>query len=400
MAKENRRALIISRDIDRYSTWLNILNSANWRVSRVDTRQRALKIISSDPPPTLMFLDIEPDEHVKDIEEGFAQLCRESGMSVIPILTNPTPEDVVDSFRRGANDVLIEPFDGAEMQNAITRIGSFRDLYRENKIYQLQLESANRELNDSLNTLKMDQLAGREVQLSILPNEPLVYGDYEVFHNIVPSLYLSGDFVGYNMLLDRFLVFWMADVSGHGASSAFVTVMLSFMIRQISRRYTGSDDDTKSMLRAPEGLCENINRHILGMDVDKHLTFFVGSIDTQTSVLRYATAAQLPMPVMVSDSETLFLTGKGKPLGLFEDVVWPVKELVLPDNFSLTIASDGLLDCLTGDSIATQEQTMLEACGRAEMDHDSICTALKIGDIKAAPDDASLLTVVRRQSGD
>lgn len=396
MVAANKRVLIISRDEQRYPRWLQFLKSAGWMVSRVDTRDEALANIP-EFLPTLMFIDIGADEHVIDIDEDFAQRCRDSGLAAIPILVRPEPEDVANCYRRGAIDVLIEPFDDADMANSIGRAGSFKDLYQENMDYRSQLELANRSLRDSLNTLKMDQLAGREVQLNILPDGPLVYGDYEVAHKIVPSLYLSGDFVGYSVLLDRFLIFYMADVSGHGVSSAFVTIMLSFMVRQISRRHT-HEDDTAALLRAPDGLLEHINRQVLTMKVDKHLTMLVGSIDTHRDVLRYVTAAQQPMPVMVTGSGAEYLKGKGKPIGLFDDAHWKIEEMAVPKSFSLSIASDGLLECLPGETMVERERSLLELVSHAQFSHENICSALKIDEVKNAPDDVSLLTITRRAS--
>ena len=52
-----------------------------------------------------------------------------------------------------------------------------------------------------------------------------VYYDYW----FAPSLYLSGDFLDYQRYNDRFSAFYFADVSGHGASSAFVTVLLKYL---------------------------------------------------------------------------------------------------------------------------------------------------------------------------
>ncbi|HAD08917.1 MAG TPA: fused response regulator/phosphatase [Porticoccaceae bacterium] len=397
MAEENKRVLVISRDVERFPRWLEILENAGWVPVQVPTRDAAVERLS-DFSPFLMFLDIEPEEHVVDIDEDFDRRCREAGLAVIPILRKPEPEDVADSFRRGAVDVLMEPFSDADMELALSRAGSFNDLFRENRAYRKQLEAANRELRESLSILKMDQLAGREVQLSVLPRQALVYGDYEVVHKIVPSLYLSGDFVGYSVLLDRFLIFYMADVSGHGASSAFVTVILSFMVRQISRRHT-QEVDIDALTRAPEGLLEHINRQLLAMNVDKHLTMFVGAIDTERDVLRYATAAQQPMPVLVSESGAVFIEGKGKPLGLFERGEWAVNEVVLPREFSLSIASDGLLECLPGETLREQEQALLEACGRARMEHRNICAELDIDAMTEAPDDVSLLTITRNRRG-
>ena len=48
------------------------------------------------------------------------------------------------------------------------------------------------ELQESLRLLKQDQLAGLEVQKSLMP-ESRPFGDYEISHSITPSLGLSGD---------------------------------------------------------------------------------------------------------------------------------------------------------------------------------------------------------------
>lgn len=385
--------MILTADGTRPARWTEALEADNWQVSVADTQDEALAAISTSVP-ALMFVDVAAGQHIADIDEHFAKHCREHGLAVIPILSEPSHQDVAECFRRGAIDVLIEPFSDEQMLAAIARSGAFQDLYVENKNYRLQIESANRELRESLNTLKMDQIAGRQIQLNILPDHPLTYADYEIAHRIVPSLYLSGDFVGYSVLLDRFLIFYIADVSGHGASSAFVTIMLSFMVRQISWRHT-NEDDKQALLRAPEGLLEHINRQVLAMKIDKHLTMLVGSIDTQTNTLRYATGAQLPMPVLATESGAGFLPGKGKPLGLFEDGRWTVEQMSLPERFSLTVISDGMLDCLPGESMEEREQALLEACRRSDMSHQSICTELGIAKVADAPDDVSLLTVVR-----
>jgi serine phosphatase RsbU (regulator of sigma subunit) len=243
----------------------------------------------------------------------------------------------------------------------------------------------------------MDQMAGRQVQLNLLPRGPLSLGEYTASHQIVPSLFLSGDFVGYSIAFDRFLLFYVADVSGHGASSAFVTIMLSYIIRQIIRRHI-NEGDPSALLNAPEGLIEHVNRHIMALELDKHLTIFAGSIDTERHVLRYAMGAQLPLPMVITEDKVAFLPGKGKPVGLFEDASWAIEEMTLPENFTLLVVSDGLFDCVSGDSMEEKEQTILAACQRIGPagGHDAICRELGIDTIENAPDDVSVMTVIRK----
>lgn len=393
MAKKNRRVLVVSADNRLSAEWVAALTAKNRQVSRVETAEQAIDKIA-EVLPGLIFLHIPPGLTVASVSPEFDKRCRNYNAPVVTILSTTTPADLSACFHRGAVDVLPATFDARAMDDALERAANFRNLYQENAEYRKQLERANRTLKENLNILRMDQLAGRQVQLNMLPESPFVSGDYEIAHRIVPSLYLSGDFVGYNILFDRYLLFYFADVSGHGASSAFVTVMLGFILRQIMRRHIG-DHDVDALSRAPEGLIEHINRQILAMGLDKHLTIFVGSIDMKTDVLRYAVGAQLPMPVLATEGDAKFLAGKGKPVGLFPDAHWTVHEIVLPRVFSLAIVSDGLLDCLSGKTLLDKEQQLLSAVGRAGPSHARVCTELGIDDIRAAPDDVSLVTVAR-----
>src|SRR3990167_1336801 len=272
---ENKRALLISADTTESAVWAALLAAEDWSVEVVQRRSQALERIP-EFLPSLLVLDLRVGEVPGNIEESFAQRCRDSGLAAIVILHDPSPHDVAVSFRRGAIDVLIPPFGPRELMAAVNRAGSFKDLYQENMDYRRQLERANRELRESFNVLRMDQLAGRQVQLDILPRQPLKCRGYQVAHSMVPSLYLSGDFVGYNAVFDRYILFYFGDVSGHGASSAFVTVMLAFLLRQLRRRHV-AEEDFAALARAPEGLAEHLNRQMLAMDLDKHLTFFSGA---------------------------------------------------------------------------------------------------------------------------
>ncbi|MBK6959756.1 MAG: SpoIIE family protein phosphatase [Gammaproteobacteria bacterium] len=388
---ENKRALLISADGRESAVWAALLATDDWSVETVERRGQALARIP-EFLPSLLLLDLQIGEVPENVEESFAQRCRDSGLAAIVILRDPSPRDVAVSFRRGAIDVLIPPFTPAELLAAVDRAGNFKDLYQENMDYRRQLERANRELRESFNVLRMDQLAGRQVQLDILPREPLRCRGYSVAHSIVPSLYLSGDFVGYNAVFDRYVLFYFGDVSGHGASSAFVTVMLAFLLRQLRRRHT-VEKDFAALARAPEGLAEHLNRQMLAMDLDKHLTFFSGAIDAETGRFRYVVSALSPPPILVTKTAAGFLPGKGKPLGLFKDASWEIQERDFPPNSALVVVSDGLMERIDGTTNVARESRLLELLTGVPPEHERICDALGLNLIKEAPDDVSVLTV-------
>ena len=170
-----------------------------------------------------------------------------------------------------------------------------------------------------------------------MPESPLSAGEYQISHSIVPSLYLSGDFVGYNVVLGRYLLFYFADVSGYGASSAFVTVLLRFMVGRVIRRHQ-LQEDYAALAMAPQGLVEHINSQMLATGLGKHMTLFAGSVDMANNVMRYVVGAQLPPPILVVDGEAVFLPGKGKPVGIFDDATWHVEEFEMPERSSLVLS--------------------------------------------------------------
>ena len=267
------------------------------------------------------------------------------------------------------------------------------DKRQRSQLYADKLEKANNELQESLRHLERDQKAGREVQKSLMPEGPLSFRNYEISYSITPSLYLSGDFVSYNFVLDRYLLFYFADVSGHGASSAFVTVLLRFIIGRIIRRHT-LEKDYSALAQAPEGLVESINQQILSAGLDKHLTLVAGSLDTETRQLRYVMGAQQPSPIMITDGRAQFLSGKGKPVGIFEDAAWAVEQIYLPEQFAFILLSDGIYDLLPGEQLKDKEAKLLAALEDSLVSIESLRETLNIDSVTEPRDDISLLLLV------
>ena len=281
-----------------------------------------------------------------------------------------------------------------DIKNTLQRIDQRAESRLQKRLYRTELEKTNLELQESLRLLKQDQMAGLEVQKSLMPESPLKFGDYEISHSITPSLYLSGDFVGYNFVLGRYLLFYFADVSGHGASSAFVTVLLRFMIGRVIRRHQ-LEKDYDALAQAPEGLVEHINNQLLATGLGKHLTIVAGSLDTETSKLRYVVGAQQPSPVLVTKGKAEFLPGKGKPAGIFEDASWVVQEMSLPESFAFILLSDGVFDLIPDKEIVDKEQTLLSYLATSSDNIDKLKESLLIDKIEDPQDDISVLLLSR-----
>ena len=193
-------------------------------------------------------------------------------------------------------DYLIKPLeDLAVLEHSVHRALDRARLLVENQRYRDKLESANRELEASLHLLQEDQNAGRQVQMNMLPISPWSIDDFNFAHQIIPSLYLSGDFVDYFRVDERRVAFYLADVSGHGASSAFVTVLLKFMTTRLlfESKRNGTLPEFK-----PSEVLGHINRGLINCKLGKHVTMVGGVIDEETGVLTYSIGGHLPLPVL------------------------------------------------------------------------------------------------------
>ena len=301
--------------------------------------------------------------------------------------------DVVEALHLGASDFLVKPIVDLEvLEYAINRALEKAQLLMENKRYRASLDEAINSLKSSLTLLQEDQKAGRQVQMNMLPKKPLEYQGFKVDHNIIPSLYLSGDFVDYFALNDHSFAFYLADVSGHGASSAFVTVLLKHMSINLLQDYHSNGGKVRVK---PSHVLNHINRSLLKTGLGKHVTVFGGIVNTRDQTLTYSFGGQFPLPVIAQGNSVHFLEGKGLPVGLFEDAVYEDAIIDLPQQFSLTILSDGILEVLPQQSLQEKEDYLLSVIQEGPTTIEALTEKLGLNAIQEAPDDIAVLILAR-----
>ena len=249
------------------------------------------------------------------------------------------------------------------------------------------------QLRQHVADLQRDQRAGRYIQMGMLPPNPMAIDRYRFQHRIIPSLILSGDFVDYFRITDRHFAFYVADVSGHGASSAFVTVLLKNFSRRLRREYR------PSMLTNPGEILEWFNRELLEQKIDKHVTLLMAIGDLDTDSVCLVNAGHFPPAILVKDSSAFFIEQKGKPVGLFDEVKYTPSCIDLQPGDRLVIFSDGVLDALDEPDLSKKEERLLKAAAQkgksAKVGYmDGIWQSLDV-ERGSIPDDMTCLTVQR-----
>lgn len=370
------------------------LKDSGFHVTEAGDSSSALESLDSSSLPDLVITDLRmPNmdglQLLQELHDKYPKL------PVIVISGAGVMNDVVAALRLGARDYLIKPIvDLAVLEHSVRRVLEQCELEQQNQRYREQLETANRELKENLRVLERDHIAGRRVQRRMMPSGISTEEGYIANHIIAPSLFLSGDFVDYAHIKHRYLAFYLADVSGHGASSAFVTIWLKYLVSRMVRD-DGLFGDEESFENGANQMLQQINRELHETRLSHHLTFFVGVIDTQTNRMRYVVAGHLPMPILVTNDGSEFLEGQGKPVGIFKNVIWTTHERVLPEKFSLVCFSDGVLEILSEETLQQKEARLLELVTGSSGSLDSVCNTLSIKDIRDNPDDIAVLAITR-----
>lgn len=297
---------------------------------------------------------------------------------------------VVEALKAGAVDhVVVNHTQSAVLVHSVQKALERGQLLRQNRQYRQQLEAANAELERSLELLQEDQEAGRRVQSKLLPASPFISGNCHITHRIFPSLYLSGDFIDYFKVGEGKLGFYLADVSGHGAASAFVTVFLKAVTNRLQKHY---EKKVSVSYVSPARVLAEINAELLTMRMGKHLTMFCGVIDFENQRLTYSVAAHYPPPLLLQGGEVLSLTGRGLPLGLFKEVHYDEHVVELSKQFLLFAASDGVLEVLPKGS-ANEKEKQLQEIAMQVNNVDDVVAALRLSPDAALPDDVALLVI-------
>ncbi len=330
------------------------------------------------------------------------------GLEVLSRITRESPETpviivsgvhelgyAVQALRRGAWDYISKPLqDMSVLETAIRRVLDRAQLMRDNRHYREHLESLNRELTRTVRQLREDEEAGRNIQFELLPRDGSTLGGYAFSRRLFPSAYLSGDFVDYFGIDARHLGFYMADVSGHGAASAFVTVMLTTLVREFREEYRTEGDAT---ILDPEATLGRLNREFCGQRFKKHLTIFYGVIDRDENLLRCCSGGQYPYPILRNGRDVRFLAIQGVPVGMFDYAEFQGRSVALPERFELCLISDGVLEILPHASLQEKRDALLASVAQSGMSIDTLTSDLGLdAQGRELPDDVALLLVSKR----
>ncbi|MEW5742013.1 MAG: fused response regulator/phosphatase [Myxococcota bacterium] len=295
-------------------------------------------------------------------------------------------EDAVEALRLGAWDYLTKPILEVEvLAHTIGRALEKQALLAENR-------RVTEELKATLSVLAEGEEAGRQLQARMLPENHQRFGAWEFSRELLPSVYLSGDFIDAFRLDERRWGFYLADVAGHGVSSALVTVLLRSAVQ---RHVTLAHRQQDSLPTSPARLLEALNEELSREPLDRHVTLFYAVLDDDADTLTWANAGHFPAPLLFDGTVTRRLEGAGLPLGMMPHAHYDEHREPLGPRVVLSAVSDGVLELLQAPTLDEKLDLLGRQFGRFDVTVEDARHALQLDAHATLPDDVALLLVKR-----
>jgi sigma-B regulation protein RsbU (phosphoserine phosphatase) len=391
MEPDVSQILIVASDLDLKHKITQHYASRHFHVTATNDPLHALDFLTNAVVNLVLFQYRLKDPTLTALLQDMLEKCAEVPLIVLTKIDSI--ECITNMLRLGVTDVFDLPLDSMhELDQSVKRHVQRSALFYENLQYRQELELVHQQVNNNLAELQQDQIAGRLIQQRMMPAEECSINGLSMNRYMKSSLYLSGDFIDHIRLDDDRVLFYLADVSGHGASSAFLSVLLKNITNRLTREYLESDDNS---VISPATVVAQINSELLDFDIDKHMTVFMGMLDLSSHLLTYCVGGHLPMPLLSQNDQVEYLPGLGSglPVGLFDDAQYTDLTEQLEEDFKLLLSSDGIFEILPSDQLEDKEEQLRQVLQQCDSRLDGLVGSLEIDSLDSVPDDIALLSI-------
>jgi sigma-B regulation protein RsbU (phosphoserine phosphatase) len=382
MVEKNKKLILtIDDDFDTRAFFKVVLEENNFQVIEAANGAAGIKIFN-EHNPDLVLCDLRmPGISGFDV---LLHITKESPQTpVIVVSATDSIDDVVESLRLGAWDFILKPMQTYNiMLHRVEKVLERSLLKKQNLEYQRLLEEA-------VGKLQEDLKSGQIIQMQLLPESKVQFDGYKFNSLILPSQYLSGDFVDYFPVNDNYTAFYVADVSGHGVSSALVTVFLKSFMNKCIKDYSQSHNHN---IMDPARLLETLNNEFLNENFDKFSTLFFGLLNHAENTLLYCNSGHYPSPILWQNGNSQFLESKNTPIGIMPEISFENNKIQLDKNFFLAFFSDGILDILPQESLDKKIDFLTDLSTSGTVAFQNFLSGLK-DNSSGLPDDITVLTI-------
>ncbi|SCK12239.1 Serine phosphatase RsbU, regulator of sigma subunit [Variovorax sp. HW608] len=248
-----------------------------------------------------------------------------------------TFDSAVTAIRLGAFDFLPKSPHSEEMGVAVRNALERRQLLAERERLHRALQRKVRQLEETSEVLRRDLERAEVIQRALLPRSPPPMEGYCIQAVYRPGQHVGGDLYDVVRLGERHLAFYLADATGHGVTSAMLSVLFKQRLVLV--------DPATGLALPPAEVLAAVNRSICEAHAAPglFLTAVFGLLDTSDSSLTLASAGHPPVLHTRDGRETRLVRRTGPALGLTQDAHFGQERLQLLAGDRILLYTDGLL---------------------------------------------------------
>jgi len=196
------------------------------------------------------------------------------------------------------------------------------------------LREARAQLARQLDVLNAELQMARQIQLSILPHELPKLPALDIVARFLPMASVGGDFYDFIQIDNTHIGILIADVSGHGLSSALIASMLQVALAgQVAHA------------SQPAEVLAGLNKAVSGKFSSNFVTAAYIYVDLEKNFMRYAGAGHPPlMQYRNSTGKAGQFLENGMVLGIMEDSEYTALEIPLEPGDRQVLYTDGILE--------------------------------------------------------
>ena len=312
----------------------HVLRSEGFRTLAAGNGATAVAMSRANLPDLILLDVMMPDE------SGFetcARLKSDPMTSDIPVIFVSALDDVrnkVNGLKLGGVDYLSKPVHAEEV---LARVRVHLHLRANSRAIAQSNQARLAELRDAQRAILVRPADRPEASFAV--HYHALEGAGGDFYDVVSS---SPGVFGY----------FVADISGHGVTAAFLTAAIKALLRQYSGPLYSPEDTMRGI--------DSVMREILGQE--QYLTACYAEWNRSTGRLSVVSAGHPPMILIRESGEAQTLEMDSNPLGMFSSLVLQRRDLYVSPGDRFFLYTDGLIECSPGRGRAEGIGRLIRSC--------------------------------------
>ncbi|MDH3998799.1 MAG: serine/threonine-protein phosphatase [Desulfuromonadales bacterium] len=306
-------------------------------------------------PPALCLVDLQFQREVDFAQwQDWLRDCRTSHTACLGFDSGASADRSAIAPLEPLCDILDDALDQTRLQEKVTGLLTIRKLTRQLETTRRQLASYQSELQEALQS-------AAHIQRSLIPLCCPKYHNLNYAWRFMPSKQVGGDLFNVVQLDEQTVMTYLVDVSGHGISSAMVTVSvhqsLSLHTSQIIKQYL--DQPPYYTINEPKMVLEELEAEYPFERFEEFFTISYMLINPHTGVLRYCNAGHPPPLLLRHDGSVERLEQGGTVIGMGSSVSFEQGATQLQPGDRLYLYTDGITEHIDDDGEAYGEERFL-----------------------------------------